>query len=88
MEILRRKKRSRTGQKRQDRKSRTEKTGQKDTQGRILKLIEENPSITQDAISKQIGMARSGIAEHIRKMKERGIIERVGSDRKGYWKIL
>ena len=58
------------------------------TQDKILYLMKENPSITQVLMANELGVARSTISSNIQKMKEQRIIERVGSDRKGYWKIL
>ena len=34
-----------------------------------------------------MGMTRDGIAYHIKSLKENGIIERIGSTKKGTWKI-
>ena len=58
------------------------------TQDKILYLIKENPRITQTMMSKELGFARSTITSNIKTMKEQGIIKRIGSDRKGYWKII
>lgn len=58
------------------------------TQDKILYLISENPKITQTIMSKKLGFARSTISSNLQKLKEKGIIERIGSDRNGYWKIL
>lgn len=57
------------------------------TQDKILFLIKENPQVTQFVMAEKIGVARSAISANIKKMKENGIIERIGSDRNGYWKI-
>mgnify|MGYP003311612849 CR=1 FL=1 len=64
------------------------KNGLKKCLNRILYLIKENPRITQAMMSNKLGFARSTISSNIQKMKEQGIIERIGSDRNGYWKIL
>ena len=58
------------------------------TQDKILYLISENPKITQTIMSKKLGFARSTISSNLQKLKEKGIIERIGSDRNGYWEIL
>lgn len=58
------------------------------TQDKILYLIKENPKITQAMMSNELGVARSTISSNIQKMKEHGIIDRIESDRNGYWKIL
>ena len=54
----------------------------------IIKLMKQNPQITQVEICEITGFRRSTITNHIRKLKETHVIERIGSDRKGYWKIL
>ena len=41
----------------------------------ILKLLDENPSMTYDEISIRLGKARSGIAKHIRNLREKGFIK-------------
>lgn len=58
------------------------------TQDKILYLIKENSRITQVIMAEKLGVVRSTISSNIQKMKEQGIIERIGSDRNGYWKIL
>lgn len=63
-------------------------TTMESTQDKILYLIKENPRITQTMMSNELGFARSTISSNIQKMKKQGIIERIGSDRNGYWKIL
>ena len=57
------------------------------TQGKILYLLEENPYVTQEALAKKIGVVRTSITNNMKKLKEKKVIERIGSDRKGYWKI-
>ncbi len=54
----------------------------------IIKLMNQNPQITQVEICEITGFRKSTITNHIRKLKETHIIERIGSDRKGYWNIL
>ena len=65
----------------------TQKTTQETTQEKILNLIKTNPSITQMEMSEALGLTRDGISYNIKKLKDRGIIERVGSTKNGIWKI-
>ena len=58
------------------------------TQDKILYLIRENPRITQIMMSNELELARSTISSNLQKLKQKGIIERIGSDRNGYWKIM
>lgn len=62
-------------------------TTQETTQEKILKLIEKNPNITQTEMAKALGITRDGISYNIKILKNNGIIERIGSTKKGVWKI-
>lgn len=53
----------------------------------ILALISEDPAYTSTAISEKLFISRKTVSQRLKEMKARGIIERIGSDRKGYWKI-
>ena len=57
-------------------------------QARILNLIQENPHISRNELSKKIGLSETSIYNNIQKLKAQGFIERVGADKNGYWKIL
>ena len=59
-----------------------------DTQRKILEFIQNNPSITQKMLTEKIKLSRPAIALNIKQLKEKGIIERIGSDRKGTWNII
>lgn len=65
----------------------TQETTQKTTQEKIINLIKKNPSITQVEMAKALDLTRDGISYNIKALKEEGIIERVGSTKKGIWKI-
>lgn len=60
---------------------------QETTQEKIINLIKKNPSITQVEMAKVLDLTRDGIAYNIKALKEKGRIERVGSTKKGSWKI-
>ncbi len=65
----------------------TQEITQETTQEKIVSLIKQQPNITQEELAIQMGMTRDGIAYHIKSLKENGIIERIGSTKKGTWKI-
>lgn len=65
----------------------TQETTQKTTQEKIINLIKKNPSITQIEMAKTLDLTRDGISYNIKALKEKGIIERVGSTKKEIWKI-
>lgn len=65
----------------------TQKTTQKTTQEKIIEMIKNNPKITQIEMSKELNITRDGVAYNIKALKEKGIIEREGPDKNGYWKV-
>jgi predicted HTH transcriptional regulator len=54
----------------------------------VLELIKGNATITRSELSEKLGINSSAIQKHIQKLKTEGIIERIGSDKTGYWKII
>lgn len=64
-----------------------QKTTQKTTQKHILELIDQNPGITRKELAEQLGKSESTIKEHLAKMKKQKLVQRIGSDRSGHWKI-
>ena len=50
---------------------------------KVLDILEKNSSIT----AKQMNISPRKVSRLIKKLKENGKIIRIGSDRKGYWKI-
>jgi ATP-dependent DNA helicase RecG len=65
-----------------------EKTTQKTTQ-KILELISQNPKISRKEMAINIaGITEDGVKYNLNKLKNNGIIERIGPAKGGYWKIL
>ena len=54
----------------------------------IIRLMTKNGYITQDEIARILHLSKSSVKRTILKLKEKEWITRVGSDKKGYWKIL
>ena len=52
-----------------------------------VELMRENPSITNAELVSELGMSRSGVSKQIAKLKAEGVIEREGSDKRGYWVV-
>ena len=55
---------------------------------RILKVIQEKPSLSQKKIADVIGEKYSTVKYYMESMKKSGIIKREGSSQKGKWIIL
>ena len=65
----------------------TQKTTQKTTQ-KILELIKLDPSISRDELAEKCGLTSDGIKYNIRKMREKGLIKRIGGDKGGHWEVI
>lgn len=58
------------------------------TENRILTLFINNLGIIQKEISKQLGdITIDGVRYNMKKLKNKGIISRIGPDKGGYWQI-
>ena len=57
-------------------------------QQKIIDVIKENPFITQEELSKIVGIARLNINKNMKKLQELGIIKRVGADKNGHWEVI
>jgi ATP-dependent DNA helicase RecG len=53
----------------------------------ILTNIAQNPYITINELASIVGISASKIKENIAKLKDKGLIERIGADKGGYWKL-
>lgn len=53
----------------------------------ILALIKEDNRITKKSVAQKLGIGTTTVSRYISSLKDKDIIERVGSDKGGYWKI-
>ncbi|MFC5222524.1 DeoR family transcriptional regulator [Bifidobacterium leontopitheci] len=54
----------------------------------ILDLIHENPAITYHGAADILNVSYSTVRRGFQALRESGTIERIGSDRRGTWRIL
>jgi predicted HTH transcriptional regulator len=54
----------------------------------VFYLIKQNSKITATEISEQLNISLSTAKRKIKELKENGTVERIGSDKTGYWKII
>jgi len=54
----------------------------------IAALISENPSITISELAKNTGLSVKGVEWNIKRLKDSGILKRVGSPRSGHWEVV
>ncbi|MFA5776882.1 MAG: RNA-binding domain-containing protein [Parcubacteria group bacterium] len=65
-----------------------ENLGLSENQKKILSEINKNKAITQRELSLKIGINEKNVRNNITELKEKELLERVGSDKGGYWKII
>lgn len=58
------------------------------TRAKIVAAMRNKPEISRKELSESIGISPSAIQKHIEYLKGAEIIIRLGSDRKGLWKVL
>src|SRR3989344_5448112 len=55
---------------------------------KIINLLKENKEITIEEIAKNLNLTTRAIDKSISKLKEKGILRRVGPDKGGYWEVI
>ena len=54
----------------------------------ILNAMQQDPKVSAAKIAIQLGVSSRSIEKHIRTMREKGIIRRIGPDKGGFWEII
>ena len=62
------------------------KGGQK-TRDAILDMILRNAKVTSTQMAASLGINRSAVSKHLKKLQADGIIRRVGPDKGGHWEV-
>lgn len=58
------------------------------TREKIIRLIQARPRITMREIAERTGLSIKGVEWNIKKLKEEGILRRIGPAKGGYWEII
>jgi ATP-dependent DNA helicase RecG len=56
-------------------------------QQRILDMMREDPGVTASQLANRLGISVRKTEDNIRKLREKGLIERIGPPRGGYWRL-
>ncbi len=56
-----------------------------ENQAAILSAFRENPAMTTCELAAKIGITNRNIKQNIKALKDAGLLERVGTNRKGQW---
>ena len=59
-----------------------------ETSLKILNLLAVDPAYTTTFLAENLSLSRKTVSLRLKMLKGAGVIERIGSDRKGYWKLL
>jgi len=58
-----------------------------ETAERIIAIMRKHPAITVKKIAEQLNLSVGGVRYHVNKMKKDGLVEHIGSSKKGTWSI-
>lgn len=58
-----------------------------DAERRILDELRIDPGYSYVMIAENLGISKKTVAAHVKSLKEKGIIERVGNNKTAHWKI-
>ena len=67
--------------------SKVDRKGGQKTREAIISLIAENPQITSMQMAERLGINRSAITKHLKRMQAEGVVRRIGPDKGGYWEV-
>ena len=59
-----------------------------DKQKLILEFIRKNPQISLSQLSKNVKISQTAIENNIKKLKQKGILTRIGPAKGGHWEII
>lgn len=54
----------------------------------ILKVLETNGRVTAVRIAEVLGISESTVRRSFRRLRVYGLIERIGSNKAGYWRVV
>ena len=57
------------------------------TQIKIVELMKNNPNIIIEEMAKDADVETRTIERNIKVLKEKGMIDRIGADKNGYWVV-
>ena len=63
-------------------------TTQETTQEKIINLLKSNSTLTRRDLATLFKLSEDGVKYQIKKLKDKGIIKRVGPDKGGYWEVI
>ncbi len=65
-----------------------DRKGGQETRDAILQMIREDAHISSSKMAERLGINRSAVSKHLKKMQDTGVIRREGPDKGGKWVII
>ncbi|MEW5897339.1 MAG: winged helix-turn-helix transcriptional regulator [Nanoarchaeota archaeon] len=59
-----------------------------ENQKKIVEEIGKNPKVTSEELAKIVGISARKIRENLKKLKDDGLVKRIGGRKEGYWGIM
>ena len=59
-----------------------------DREKQVLQLLIEDPGYTMPQLAQKMTVSRKTVAGYLKSLKEKGILERVGTTRSGDWEVI
>lgn len=59
-----------------------------ENQTRLIELIEAKSNVTKEDMAKHLGISTTAIDNNINSLKQKGLLERVGGRKEGFWRII
>ena len=53
----------------------------------IMLYLQQEPALSAAMLSERVGISARKVESNIRKLKEKGLLYRIGSPKKGYWVV-
>ena len=60
----------------------------KEVDAQIVRQLHVNPHLSYDQLAELVGIGRSTVKRHVKTLKDRGVLIRVGPKKTGYWKVV
>jgi predicted HTH transcriptional regulator len=54
----------------------------------IIPHLQQNPKANYTELAEKTGNSSATIKRHIQELKKQGMLERIGSDKTGFWKLI
>lgn len=54
----------------------------------VFDALKENADLTIDELAAKLGMSRETVKRALKLLRDSGYIERIGSDKSGYWSVI